>query len=70
MTISPKLETLLNQASRRSKFWLVDAVADKRENDYDGISEAADDFARENGKGGANLANAILRELGEAEIFN
>lgn len=68
--ISKLTDSLTQQATKRSRYWLLDAVANKRDNAGDDLSEAADDFVRENGKGSWALANAILESLGEDPLFN
>lgn len=68
-TVTPALDALMRQATKRSRFWLLDAVVNMRNGNPDEISEAADDFVSENGKGSTGLANAILVELGEEPIF-
>ena len=64
-----KLDDLLSQASKHSRHWITDAVADKRSGAGDNLSEAADDFVVENGRWSKYLVNEILDELGEDPIF-
>lgn len=67
---SENLEYLMSLASPFSRHWIQDAVENKRQNGFDDISEACDDFVSHNGKGSHTLANAILVELGEEPIFS
>lgn len=66
---TPSLEALLSQATKRSRYWITDAV----ENEWNGVGgdldEAAYEFLTENGKESKYLVNAILAELGEPPIF-
>lgn len=59
-----KLHELQELATKRSRYWISDAVANS-----DDISEAADDFVVENGKGSTVIVNAMLVELGHEPIF-
>lgn len=68
--ITPALDELLQQATKRSRYWLLDAVANKRDDAGDSISEAADDFVSENGAGSHSLANQILEMMGEEPVFS
>lgn len=64
-----EVEELLAFASKRSRYWITDAVANKRSGAGDDISEAADNFVSENGKDSKHIVNRVLVLLGEEPVF-